>query len=51
MDYADDTTLTAALKDQQCLVITLSIFTSAGSHRKLIAAGARAGVPHMMSDV
>lgn len=50
--YDDDgQSLISALRGQQFLIITLSVFAPPGTHAKLTSAAAAAGVPYIMPNV
>lgn len=51
VDYSDESTLIAALKGQQFLVITLAATAPPDVHSKIVQAAAKAGVPHIMPNV
>lgn len=51
IDYNDESSIVAALKGQQFLVITLSAFAPPDTHSKLVKAAAKAGVPYIMPNV
>lgn len=50
VDYNDESTVVAALKDQQFLVITLAATVPPDVHSKIVQAAAKAGVPHIMPN-
>ncbi|PLN83526.1 NAD(P)-binding protein [Aspergillus taichungensis] len=50
VDYADEATLIAALKDQQFLIITMAPTAPRDTHSKLARAAAKAGVPYVMPN-
>ncbi|GJN76679.1 hypothetical protein PLIIFM63780_000165 [Purpureocillium lilacinum] len=50
VDYDDDATLVAALKDQQFLIITMAPTAPRDTHSKIVQAGAKAGVPYIMPN-
>ncbi|KAF2125294.1 NAD(P)-binding protein, partial [Dothidotthia symphoricarpi CBS 119687] len=50
IDYDDPSTIVEALKGQDALIITLSIFASKDTQAKLIRAAADAGVPYIMPN-
>ncbi|KAF5591598.1 isoflavone reductase family [Fusarium subglutinans] len=50
IDYSDESTLIAALKNQQFLIITLAPNAPKDTHRKLVQAAAKAGVPYIMPN-
>lgn len=50
VDYNDEATLMAALKDQDFLVITLSFLAPPDTHSKLVRAAVMAGVPYIMPN-
>jgi NmrA-like family len=51
VDYSDDgSSLVAALKGQQFLVITLSVMAPPDTHSKIVQAAAKAGVPYIMPN-
>lgn len=50
VDYEDEATIVAALKGQQCLIITLSPTAPRDTHSKLVQAAAKAGVPYIMPN-
>lgn len=47
VDYNDESTVVAALKGQQFLVITLAATVPPDVHSKIVQAAAKAGVPHI----
>lgn len=51
VDYNDESTIVAALKGQQLLVITLSVLAPLDTHSKIVQAAAKAGVPHIMPNI
>ena len=51
VDYNDETTIVAALKGQQFLIITLAVTAPPDTHSKIVQAAAKAGVPHIMPNV
>ena len=51
VDYNDESTVVAALKGQQFLVITLAVTAPPDVHSKIVQAAARAGVPHIMPNI
>ena len=50
VDYNDESTVVAALKGQQFLVVTLSVTAPPDVHSKIVQAAAKAGVPHIMPN-
>jgi tryptophan synthase beta chain len=50
VDYDDEATLVAALKDQQFLIITMAPTAPRDSHSKLVHAAAKAGIPYVMPN-
>ncbi|GIK02047.1 hypothetical protein Aspvir_006090 [Aspergillus viridinutans] len=50
VDYDDESTLVAALQNQQFLIITLSVTAPKDTQSKLIQAAAKAGVPYVMPN-
>ncbi|KAF5568179.1 isoflavone reductase family [Fusarium phyllophilum] len=50
IDYTDESTLIAALKNQQFLVITMAPNAPKDTHSKLVQAAAKAGVPYIMPN-
>ena len=50
VDYDDEATIIAALKDQQFLVITMAPTAPRDTHSKLVQAAAKAGVPYVMPN-
>ncbi|KAL5342465.1 hypothetical protein BJX70DRAFT_355888 [Aspergillus crustosus] len=50
IDYADESTLISALRNQQFLIITLSPTAPRDTHSKLVRAAAKAGVPYIMPN-
>ncbi|KAF5253547.1 hypothetical protein FANTH_1618 [Fusarium anthophilum] len=50
IDYSDESTLIAALKNQQFLIITLAPNAPKDTHSKLVQAAAKAGVPYIMPN-
>ncbi|KAL2865897.1 aromatic alcohol reductase [Aspergillus lucknowensis] len=50
VDYNDETTIVAALKDQQFLIITMAPTAPRDTHSKLVHAAAKAGVPYIMPN-
>ena len=51
VDYNDESTVVAALKCQQFLVITLAATAPPDVHSKIVQAAAKAGVPHIMPNI
>lgn len=51
VDYNDESTLVAALKGQQFLVITLAATVPPDTHSKIVRAAAKAGVRHIMPNI
>ena len=51
VDYNDESTVVAALKGQQFLVITLAATAPPDVHSKIVQAAAKAGVPHIMPNI
>ncbi|CAI7661893.1 unnamed protein product [Penicillium viridicatum] len=50
VDYDDEATIVAALKDQQFLIITMAPTAPRDTHSKLVQAAAKAGVPYVMPN-
>jgi hypothetical protein len=50
VDYNDQASLVAALKNQQFLIITLAPSSPKDTHSKLVRAAAEAGVPYVMPN-
>ncbi|MCJ1310677.1 hypothetical protein MMC25_004343 [Agyrium rufum] len=50
IDYDDEESLVAALKDQQFFVITLSVRAGPDEHSKLVNAAAKAGIAYVMPN-
>ncbi|GFF34908.1 hypothetical protein IFM46972_04392 [Aspergillus udagawae] len=50
VDYDNESTLVAALQNQQFLIITLSVTAPKDTQSKLIQAAAKAGVPYVMPN-
>jgi hypothetical protein len=50
VDYADQESIVAALKGQQFIVITLSVFAPPDTHSKLVSAAAKAGIPYVLPN-
>ncbi|KAL5348840.1 hypothetical protein ACLOAV_006263 [Pseudogymnoascus australis] len=50
VDYDDEATVVAALKDQQFFIITMSPTAPRDTHSKLAQAAAKAGVPYIMPN-
>ncbi|CAG8217692.1 unnamed protein product [Penicillium salamii] len=50
VNYDDEVTLVAALKDQQFLIITMAPTAPRDTHSKLVQAAAKAGVPYVMPN-
>ncbi|GMG16375.1 unnamed protein product [Aspergillus oryzae] len=50
VDYDDEATLVAALKDQQFLIITMAPTAPRDTHSKLVQAAAKAGIPYVMPN-
>ncbi|KAJ5505996.1 hypothetical protein LT330_001392 [Penicillium expansum] len=50
VDYNDEATIIAALKDQQILIITMAPTAPRDTHSKLVQAAAKAGVPYVMPN-
>ncbi|EWZ38900.1 hypothetical protein FOZG_08145 [Fusarium oxysporum Fo47] len=50
IDYNDESTLVAALEDQQFLIITMAPNAPKDTHSKLAQAAAKAGVPYIMPN-
>lgn len=50
VDYADQASIVAALKAQQFLVITLSVFAPPDTHGKLVRAAAEAGILYVLPN-
>ena len=51
VDYNDESTVIAALKGQQFLIITLAATAPPDTHSKIVQAAAKAGVPHIMPNI
>lgn len=51
VNYDDEGSIVTALKGQQFLIITLSVRAPPDLHGKIVAAAAKAGVPHIMPNV
>ncbi|KAL3601087.1 hypothetical protein FPOAC2_05341 [Fusarium poae] len=50
IDYNDESSIVSALKDQQFLIITMAPTAPRDTHRKLVQAAAKAGVPYIMPN-
>lgn len=50
VDYDDESSLVDALKGQQFLIISMSVFAPHDSQNKIIAAAGKAGVPYVMPN-
>lgn len=50
VDYDDEATIVAALKDQQFFIITMAPTAPRNAHSKLVQAAAKAGVPYVMPN-
>ncbi|OBT45898.1 hypothetical protein VE00_04258 [Pseudogymnoascus sp. WSF 3629] len=50
VDYDDEATIVAALKDQQFFIITVAPTAPRDTHSKLVQAAAKAGVPYVMPN-
>ncbi|KAL6414127.1 hypothetical protein AUP68_00643 [Ilyonectria robusta] len=50
VDYNDESSLVAALKGQEFLIICLSLSAPPDTHGKLVKAAAKAGVPYVMPN-
>ncbi|KAJ5494354.1 hypothetical protein N7463_010441 [Penicillium fimorum] len=50
VDYDDEATIVAALKDQQFFIITMAPTAPQDTHSKLVQAAAKAGVPYVMPN-
>ncbi|KAJ5556334.1 isoflavone reductase family protein (CipA) [Penicillium frequentans] len=50
IDYDDETTIVAALKGQQFLIITMAPTAPRDTHSKLVQAASKAGVPYVMPN-
>lgn len=50
IDYNDESTLIAALRHQQFLIITMAPNAPKDTHSKLVQAAAKAGVPYIMPN-
>ncbi|RGP59508.1 nadp-binding domain protein [Fusarium sporotrichioides] len=50
IDYNDEASIVAALKNQQFLIITMAPTAPRDTHRKLVQAAAKAGVPYVMPN-
>ncbi|KPM42225.1 hypothetical protein AK830_g4312 [Neonectria ditissima] len=50
IDYNDQASLVAALKDQQFFIITMAPTAPRDTHSKLVQAAAKAGVPYIMPN-
>ncbi|RDW58823.1 hypothetical protein BP6252_13299 [Coleophoma cylindrospora] len=51
INYNDESSIVAALKGQQFLIITLAGFAPPDTHSKLVQAAAKAGVPRIMPNI
>ena len=51
VDYNDESTVVAALKGQQFLVITLAATAPPEVHSKIVQAAAKAGISHIMPNI
>ncbi|KAI9684240.1 MAG: hypothetical protein M1822_005713 [Bathelium mastoideum] len=51
VDYNDESSLLAALRGQQSLIITLAATAPPDTHSKIVQAAAKAGVPHIMPNI
>lgn len=51
VDYNNESTIVAALKGQQFLIITLAVTAPPDTHSKIVQAAAKAGVPHIMPNI
>lgn len=51
VDYSNESSVMAALKDQQLLIITLPATATSNIHSKNVQAVAKAGEPHIMPNV
>ncbi|KAM0235062.1 hypothetical protein ACHAPO_005856 [Fusarium lateritium] len=50
IDYGNEPSIITALKDQQFLIITMAPTAPRDTHRKLVQAAAKAGVPYIMPN-
>jgi NAD(P)H-binding len=50
VNYDDEQSLISALKGQQFLIITMSVFAPRDNHHKLVTAAAKAGTPYVMPN-
>ncbi|OIW35401.1 NAD(P)-binding protein [Coniochaeta ligniaria NRRL 30616] len=50
VNYADQASIVAALRGQQFLVITLSVFAPPDTHSRLVRAAAEAGIPYVLPN-
>ncbi|KAL4731146.1 hypothetical protein ACLX1H_000107 [Fusarium chlamydosporum] len=50
IDYNDESSIVAALTNQQFLIITMSPTAPRGTHSKLVQAASKAGVPYIMPN-
>ncbi|KAH7142586.1 putative isoflavone reductase family protein [Dactylonectria estremocensis] len=50
VDYDDQASIVAALKDQQCFIITMAPTAPRDTHSKLVQAAAKAGIPYVMPN-
>ncbi|KAJ0421456.1 NAD(P)-binding protein [Aspergillus carlsbadensis] len=50
VDYADETSLIAALRNQDFLIITMAPTAPRDTHSKLVQAASKAGVPYVMPN-
>ncbi|KAH6989565.1 hypothetical protein BKA56DRAFT_477220 [Ilyonectria sp. MPI-CAGE-AT-0026] len=50
IDYSDQASIVAALKDQQFFIITMAPTAPRDTHSKLVQAAAKAGVPYVMPN-
>ncbi|KAJ5105997.1 hypothetical protein NUU61_003344 [Penicillium alfredii] len=51
VDYNDEASLMSALKDQDCLIITLAVTAPSDTQLKLVQAAAKAGVKYVMPNI
>ncbi|KAL4866936.1 hypothetical protein BDV12DRAFT_128317 [Aspergillus spectabilis] len=50
VDYDDEATIVAALKEQQFLIITMAPTAPRDTHSRLVQAAAKAGIPYVMPN-
>ena len=51
VDYDDNQALVSALKGQQFLIITLSVYVPGDLHGRIVKAAGEAGVPYVMPNI